>query len=205
MYAFVVRRKLATVFILRSIQLEHKSWCNNSKSYQFKSLWVMPTSYLRASAQLLFHWQKQLSKFTVCYGDHLCRAQKKHTLPGEKIQGISFKAELWLQRREVVCWTLTQKTGKTKAQSPGGGFAWAWRIIGLPSEGALLDLDNCLQRSLDTSTQMPLPIKHSVACSFTPQQLLSNSQNRSKYVSDDSRTPPHLKHPWIKKSLCVDV
>lgn len=123
--------------------------------------------------------------------------EKKHTLPGrKKIQGISFKTELWLQRGEVVCWTLTQKlTGKTKGPSPEGGSHELWRISGLPSEGALLDLDDCLQRSLDTSTQMPLPIKHSVARSFTPQQLLSDSEKRSKYVSDDSRTPTPSQTP----------
>lgn len=161
MYAFVVRRKLATVFILRSIQLEHKSWCNNSKSYQFKSLWVMPTSYLRASAQLLFHWQKQLSKFTVCYGDHLCRAQKKHTLPGEKIQGISFKAELWLQRGEVVCWTLTQKTGKTKARSPGGGLHELGVLSGSPVK------EHCLIWTI--VSRGPLTLPHKCLCQSSIQ------------------------------------
>lgn len=88
--------------------------------------------------------------------------------------------------------THPKTNGEDKSPEPSKGGAW--RISELPSEGALLDLDNCLQRSLDTSRQMPLPIKHSVACSFTPQQLLSNCEKRSKYVSDDSRTPPHLKH-----------
>lgn len=58
------------------------------KIYQSDSLWVMPTTYLWTSASLLFHWQKQLSKSTVCYGDHLCGAEKKlHDslkLPGKK-------------------------------------------------------------------------------------------------------------------------
>lgn len=114
-----------------------------------------------------------------------------------KIQGISFKTALWLQRGEVLGWTLTQNlTGKTKAQCSVGGVAWAERISGLPTEGALLYLDNCLQRSLDTSTQMPLPIKHSVACSFSPQQLLSDKgEKRNKYVCDDSRTPTPSQTP----------
>lgn len=77
----------------------------------------------------------------------------------------------------------------------GGGCLHELWVLELPCEGALLDLDNCLQRSLDTCRQMPLPIKHSVVCSFTPQQLLSNSEKRSKYVSDDSPAPPHRAHP----------
>lgn len=77
------------------------------------------------------------------------------------------------------------RAGNTKPPSPGvggggGGCLHELCVLELPCEGALLDLDNCLQRSLDTSRQMPLPIKHSVVCSFTPQQLLSNSEKRGK-------------------------
>lgn len=116
------------LFILRSVQIKHKSWRNNSKSYQFNSLWVMPTMYLWASASLLFHWQKQLSKFTVCYGDHLCSTEERSTTASnvwekkKKIQGISFKTKPRLQRGEVMGWTLSQKTnrGRQKPLSPGG-------------------------------------------------------------------------------------
>lgn len=100
--------------------------------------------------------------------------------------------ELRLHQEEVMGWTLIKNlTGEDKSSKATGGFAWAQCISELPSEGSLLDLDNCLQRSLDTFRQMPLPIKHSVARSFTPQQLLSESEKRSKYVSDDSPTPPY--------------
>lgn len=168
------------------------------------------------SASLLFHWQKQ-PKFTLCYGDHLGSTKDKYRLKGPQSakvlgekKGLSFKTELKLVvRRGCVGWTLTLKlTQKTKASSPGeGGFAWARRISKQPSKGALLDLGNCLQRSPDTSRQMPLPIKHSVACSFTPQQLLSDSKKRSKYVSDDSPTPPNsnTSKKRKKKTLHADV
>lgn len=94
------------------------------KIYQSKSLWVMPTTYLWTSALLLFHWQKQLSKSTVCYGDHLCGAEKKlHDslkLPGKKKknQGISFRSAAV----RSMCWTLTEKlTVEDKSLGPGGG------------------------------------------------------------------------------------
>jgi len=41
---------------------------------------------------------------------------------------------------------------------------------------------------------MPLPIKHSGGCAFTPQQLLSHSSKSSRFVSDD--TPIHTS--WIR-------
>lgn len=92
--------------------------------YQSKSLWVMPTTYLWTSALLLFHWQKQLSKSTVCYGDHLCGAEKKlHDsliLPGKKkkTEGISFRSAAV----RSMCWTLTEKlTVEDKSLGPGGG------------------------------------------------------------------------------------
>lgn len=105
---------------------------------------------------------------TICTHTH---THHNAELPGDKIQGISFKMELWLQPGELVYWTLTPKN-RGGDKSPSAGGRWreeeGWRISELPGVGALLDLDNCLQRSLDTSRQMPLPIKHSVARSFTP-------------------------------------
>lgn len=41
-------------------------------------------------------------------------------------------------------------------------------VHGSSCEGVLLDLDDCLQKSLDASRQTPLPFKHSGASSFTP-------------------------------------
>lgn len=126
MHAFVVRRKLAPAFI--SLEASKSNISHDAtahKSYQFNSPWVMPTTNLWASVSLLFHWQKQISKFTVCYGDHLWRAEKKTQdgteLPRDKKTGDFLHIESRLQRGETDCWTLTQKlTGKTKAQSPWG-------------------------------------------------------------------------------------
>lgn len=135
----------------------------------------MPTTYLRASVSLLFHWQKQLSKFTVCYGDHLHththtpqRRASRRQNTGDFLQDGAVAAA----RRACVLDAHPEKQGGGGDKSPSPGGRWreeeGWRISELPGVGALLDLDNCLQRSLDTSRQMPLPIKHSVARSFTP-------------------------------------
>lgn len=81
MHALGVKSKLAPASnpISKSIQVKHNTLRhNNSKSYQFNSLWLMPTAYLRASVIILPHWQQLLSKFTVCYGDHLCGEREKH-------------------------------------------------------------------------------------------------------------------------------
>lgn len=63
-------------------------------------------------------------------------------------------------------WRVVQiRSGTTKALEPGekGGG-----VHGSSCEGVLLDLDDCLQKSLDASRQTPLPFKHSAASSFTP-------------------------------------
>lgn len=56
-----------------------------------------------------------------------------------------------------------KKDHKSLGAQRGGGC-----LHGSSCEGVLLDLDNCLQKSLDASRQTPLPFKHSGASSFTP-------------------------------------
>lgn len=192
---FVVRTYLAAAFV------HQRPTQTSLTTEQLQKLPAsVPVSHARdifMSRSIVSHPLAKTTQFTVCYGDHLCGAEKEHT--GGKIWGISFMTELRLQRGKAACWTLvqhqpgTQKPPSLGVGGGGGGCLLELWVLELPCEGALLDLDNCLQRSLDTSRQMPLPIKHSVVCSFTPQQLLSNSEKRSKYVSDDSPAPPHLR------------
>lgn len=55
---------------------------------------------------------------TICTHTH---THHNAELPGDKIQGISFKMELWLQPGELVYWTLTPKNrGGTKARAQEG-------------------------------------------------------------------------------------
>lgn len=62
-------------------------------------------------------------------------------------------------------------------RSSGGGYLHASSC-----EGALLDLDDCLQRSLDASRQTPLPIKHSAASSFTPAAAVRQQQGANMFL-----------------------
>lgn len=86
-----------------------------------------------------------------------------------------------LHQEEVTGRTLIKNlTGEDKGSGPQGVLHGFSVLAKLPGEGALLDLDNCLRRSLDTFRQTPLPIKHSAARSFTPQQLLSESRKKEQ-------------------------
>lgn len=49
-------------------------------------------------------------------------------------------------------------------------------------EGALLDLDDCLHRSLDAPGQTPLPIKHSAARSFTPAAAVRQERGANRFL-----------------------
>lgn len=155
------------------------------------------TSLPLAKTNIKIHsllWRPSVESWKENTGRH--RASKR-----QKDRGFPSHRVAAAEGRDWLLDTHPKTNREDKSPEPVGVFAWVWRISELPSEGALLDLDNCLQRSLDTSRQMALPIKHSVAGSFTPQQLLSDGEKRSKYVSDDSLTPPHRKHLLNKKSF----
>lgn len=62
-------------------------------------------------------------------------------------------------------------------------------------EGALLDLDDCLQRSLDAYRQTPLPIKHSAASSFTPAAAVRQEQGANMFLMSSGCTMSELQRP----------
>lgn len=99
----------------------------------------------------------------------MCRERReKHNaeVPGrKKTGGISFTMDLatTAERSGEVERRPNKKRGhKSLGAREGGG------LHGSSCEGVLLDLDDCLQKSLDASRQTPLPFKHSGASSFTP-------------------------------------
>lgn len=96
------------------------------------------------------------------------RREKRTTqrFQGEKNGGGFPSRWIWpLQQREAVKWRVVQiRSGDHKSLGAWGGGG----LHGSSCEGVLLDLDDCLQKSLDASRQTPLPFKHSGASSFTP-------------------------------------
>lgn len=83
----------------------------------------------------------------------------------KKRGGISFTMDLATTAErsgEVESRPSKKRDHKSLGARVGGG------LHGSSCEGVLLDLDDCLQKSLDASRQTPLPFKHSGASSFTP-------------------------------------
>lgn len=134
------------------------------------------------------------AKCAVCYGDHLWRTEEEtHNsaeLPEEKVQGISFMMDLSVVGKRGRGFESHPNTNWEHKGSKPGVWGWAvhwvhvrypvkehcliWTIV---SRGPSTLLDKCLCQS---SIQSPLHSLHS-SCSQT--------QKRSKYVSDDSSTP----------------
>lgn len=145
------------------------------------------------------------------------REEHNAEVPGRKKKRGGFPSRwIWpLQQREAVKWRGVQiRSGATKAleeDKEGGG------LLGSSCEGVLLDLDDCLQKSLDASRQTPLPFKHSGASSFTPAAAVRQKKGANMFLmssscmyraalpgpSEPARAPrwPTRCHVWERTSV----
>ncbi len=130
MHAFVVRRKLAPAFL--SLQEASKSNISHDATTPKATSLTPCESCQRHIYEPVYHFSStgknnyQNSQFAM---ETICVGQREETngstkLPGEKIQGISFKSELWLQRGEAVLDTHPKTNGEDKSSEPRAG----WRV-----------------------------------------------------------------------------
>lgn len=142
--------------------------------------------------------------------------QRRGSREKKKTGGISFPMDLatTAERSGEVERRPNKKRGH---KSLGGGQGGGGGLLGSSCEGVLLDLDDCLQKSLDASRQTPLPFKHSGASSFTPAAAVRQKKGANMFLmssscmyraalpgpSEPARAPrwPTRCHVWERTSV----
>lgn len=150
MHVSVARKELAPAFKERPTQTE----ATDATTPEATSLIPCEScpGHMYEPVHRLFHLAKT-TKSIVCYGDHLCREGARNRASRRKSTGDFLRdGAAATARWGFVLDSHPKKTKREhKSLKPGRGALHELGILEVPCEAALLDLDNCLQRSLDTS------------------------------------------------------